>query len=129
MVGGLPNERLCMVKENYWQVYYSERGLKTGLREFQTESEACEYFLEKMKRYLKKRNNINYLELYIICFGNGELIEIILLFSPNMMMESRGFKYRFLNLYIKKTWLMKLINMLNRKGLFNLNQYGTTIRV
>lgn len=55
MVGGLPNERLCMVKASYWQVYYSEKGLKTGLREFQTESEACEYFLEKMKRYMKKK--------------------------------------------------------------------------
>lgn len=28
MIGGLPNERLCIVKEEMWQVYYSERGKK-----------------------------------------------------------------------------------------------------
>lgn len=53
MSGGLPNERLCIVKENSWQVYYSERGQKTGLRTFPTETEACEYFLKKMRRYAK----------------------------------------------------------------------------
>lgn len=53
MVGGLPNEKLCIVKENTWQIYYSERGRKSGLKEFKTESQACEYFLEKMKRYAK----------------------------------------------------------------------------
>ncbi len=52
-VGGLPNEKLCIVKEDKWQIYYSERGRKTGLKEFKSESEACEYFLEKMKRYAK----------------------------------------------------------------------------
>ena len=26
MVGGLPNEKLCIAKEDKWQVYYSERG-------------------------------------------------------------------------------------------------------
>ena len=30
MVGGLPNEKLCLVKEDTWQVYYSERGNKSG---------------------------------------------------------------------------------------------------
>ncbi|MBE6033498.1 hypothetical protein [Aminipila sp.] len=53
MSGGLPNEKLCIVKEDVWQVYYSERGNKSGLKEFQTESEACEYFLKKMKRYAR----------------------------------------------------------------------------
>ena len=51
MIGGLPNEKLCIVHEETWQVYYSERGRKTGLKEFKTETEACEYFLEKLKRY------------------------------------------------------------------------------
>jgi hypothetical protein len=53
MKGGLPNEQLCITKEDLWQVYYSERGHKTGLKEFQTESEACEYFFRKVKRYAK----------------------------------------------------------------------------
>lgn len=51
MIGGLPNERLCIVKEEIWQVYYSERGKKVGQRFFETEEEACEYFWEKIKRY------------------------------------------------------------------------------
>lgn len=43
--GGLPNEAYTL---NYtgsiWEVYYSERGLKSGLKVFQNEHEACEYF-------------------------------------------------------------------------------------
>ncbi|MBN9647735.1 hypothetical protein J0L31_12120 [Terrisporobacter glycolicus] len=46
--GGLPNEKYCL---NYlivkkWQVYYSERGVKTGLKEFDSEDEACNYLYE-----------------------------------------------------------------------------------
>lgn len=51
MTGGLPNERLCIVNEKMWQVYYSERGKKVGHKFFETEEEACEYFYKKMKRY------------------------------------------------------------------------------
>ena len=54
MVGGLPNEKLCIAKEDKWQVYYSERGRKSGLNLFETESEACGFFLQKMKRYARK---------------------------------------------------------------------------
>lgn len=53
MVGGLPNERLCLVKncDKKWEIYYSERGRKSGLKLFESEEEACEYFLRKMSRY------------------------------------------------------------------------------
>ena len=51
MTGGLPNERLCIVQGEMWQVYYSERGKKVGQKFFKTEEEACEYFYEKLKRY------------------------------------------------------------------------------
>lgn len=51
MAEGLPNEKLCIVKENKWQVYYSERGCKTGLKEFEQETEACEYFCDLAKNY------------------------------------------------------------------------------
>ena len=44
----------CIAKEDKWQVYYSERGSKSGLKLFETESEACEFFLRKMKRYARK---------------------------------------------------------------------------
>ena len=51
MIGGLPNERLCLVEDEMWQVYYSERGKKVGQKFFENEEEACEYFYGKMKRY------------------------------------------------------------------------------
>lgn len=44
MIGGFPNEKLCIVKEESWQVYYSERGHKSGLKIFDTETDACEFF-------------------------------------------------------------------------------------
>ena len=49
--GGLPNEKLCIVNDGGWCVYYSERGHKAGLKYFETESAACEYFYNKMKKY------------------------------------------------------------------------------
>ena len=51
MIGGLPNEKLCIVKNDKWEVYYSERGKKTGMKLFETEADACEYFLKKVKKY------------------------------------------------------------------------------
>jgi hypothetical protein len=33
-----------------WFVYYSERGLESGRKDFATESEACEYFLNWLRR-------------------------------------------------------------------------------
>jgi len=45
--GGLPNEKYVMSHENgKWQVYYSERGIKTNYREFNIESDACDYMLK-----------------------------------------------------------------------------------
>jgi hypothetical protein len=44
--GGLPNERLCIAScPDGWEVYYSERGYKSGRQVFQDESSACDYFL------------------------------------------------------------------------------------
>lgn len=43
--GGLPNESFCLNKEDdVWEVYYSERGVKSQLKRFESEEEACEYF-------------------------------------------------------------------------------------
>ncbi|GAB2808365.1 hypothetical protein [Ferruginibacter profundus] len=40
--GGLPNEAYCLNKvEDGWEVYYSERGNKSGLRKFTNEMDAC----------------------------------------------------------------------------------------
>jgi hypothetical protein len=48
--GGYPNE--CYVlsgADPIWSVYYSERGLETGLKQFSSEEEACEYLLKLLR--------------------------------------------------------------------------------
>ena len=45
--GGLPNEAFCLQKGNdNWEVYYSERGRKSGLKLFTSEDEACKAIFE-----------------------------------------------------------------------------------
>lgn len=52
--GGLPGERLCLGQtETGWEVYYSERGLKSGLKHFDTEQDACGYFYNRLRTILK----------------------------------------------------------------------------
>ena len=48
--GGLPNERYVFSQETggRWDVYYSERGQKSGLRSFDSESAACQFFLDHL---------------------------------------------------------------------------------
>ncbi|MCG8710641.1 hypothetical protein JHU04_003937 [Brenneria sp. 4F2] len=47
--GGLPNEKLCLEHENgFWVVYYSERGVKTGMISFLRECEACKYIYDQI---------------------------------------------------------------------------------
>lgn len=50
--GGLPNEQMCIEqRDDRWRVYYSERGLRSGLREFDSEAEACAYLLAEVRRW------------------------------------------------------------------------------
>jgi hypothetical protein len=50
LAGGLPNEANCIeFLVDKWRVYYSERGGRTGLKTFDTESEACLYFLKEIE--------------------------------------------------------------------------------
>jgi hypothetical protein len=44
--GGLPRQALCLNKTEggKWEVYYSERGRKTGLVTFANEEEAADFF-------------------------------------------------------------------------------------
>jgi hypothetical protein len=45
--GGLPNEAFCLNKEDeIWEVYYSERGIKSQLKQFHSEDEAYNYFYQ-----------------------------------------------------------------------------------
>ncbi len=49
--GGNHNERYEIDQSNgVWIVYYSERGLKSGKIEFSSESEACTYLLEILRK-------------------------------------------------------------------------------
>ncbi len=51
--GGLPNEALCISRhEDNWEIYYSERGKKTNLMIFNTESEACECFYKRLLKMI-----------------------------------------------------------------------------
>lgn len=53
--GGYPNEAFCLINtEDGWEVYYSERGQKSGYRRFSSESEACEYMERKLMKYARK---------------------------------------------------------------------------
>jgi len=47
--GELPNEQYCITQSaEGWEVYYSERGNKSGLKVFKNEEAACEYFFEEV---------------------------------------------------------------------------------
>ena len=47
MTGGLPNERLCIVNEKMWQVYYSERGKKVGLNFLKLKKKPVNIFIKR----------------------------------------------------------------------------------
>ncbi len=51
--GGLPNEAYCLNQDkNIWEVYYSERGQKSMLKQFEFENEACDYFYKLLIQML-----------------------------------------------------------------------------
>lgn len=46
-----PNEAYSIFwNGSEWEVYYSERGKKRGIKKFKDESEACEHFLKQISR-------------------------------------------------------------------------------
>lgn len=52
--GGFPNEVFCLGEGNgKWEIYYSERGSKSGLKIFDKEEEACQYFYDWLIKTLK----------------------------------------------------------------------------
>lgn len=50
--GGLPDEAYCIESQSdgRWAVYYSERGVKSGLLTFSNEEEACSYLLQEISK-------------------------------------------------------------------------------
>ncbi len=54
--GGLPSEAYCLDKHgSFWEVYYSERGIKSGLKKFEFEEQACDYLYELIIHAHKQR--------------------------------------------------------------------------
>lgn len=50
------DEALCMLKEKgIWEVFYSERGLKTNLQTFESEFDACDHFFERITKWFSKK--------------------------------------------------------------------------
>jgi hypothetical protein len=48
--GGHSPECLTLARRgNVWSVYYSEHGIESGKRDFESEDSACEYFLEVLR--------------------------------------------------------------------------------
>jgi hypothetical protein len=49
--GAGQDERYCLRElHSVWSVYYSERGLQSGKKDFGSESEACDYFLQLLRK-------------------------------------------------------------------------------
>lgn len=47
--GGFCDECLCMEELNdVWHVFYAERGLRSGEREFDTEDDACQFMAQRL---------------------------------------------------------------------------------
>lgn len=80
--GGLPNERLCLIKtETGWQVYYSEHGEKNGIKFFDTEDGACSYFykelqhawaIQEARQYLSK-NIVEFEDCFVVLFFDDHI--------------------------------------------------------
>lgn len=45
---GRTDERFCLQCNNKWEVYFSERGIKTTDLIFDTEEEACQYIFKAL---------------------------------------------------------------------------------
>ena len=55
LMGGFPNERFCLNEDHgNWEVYYSEHGLKTQLKRFHLENDACEYLYNQLLKVFGK---------------------------------------------------------------------------
>ena len=47
---GFPDEKLCIVEleDGTWQVFFSERGRKFDVMDFNSEADACDYFAREL---------------------------------------------------------------------------------
>lgn len=53
--GGFQNDTYCIerLKGGRWRTYFSERGTRSEVEQFDTEATACEYFLEWIEDAMK----------------------------------------------------------------------------
>ncbi len=77
LVGGLPNEALCLsrLSESKWVTYYSERGIKSNLMTHSTEDIACRFFLSMILpnfRGISRDNSDFFSEAVQQYFGVGQ---------------------------------------------------------
>ncbi len=51
LTGGLPNEAYCIeqIGDGQWRTYYSERGGRSSLKEFESEVLACQDFYDRLR--------------------------------------------------------------------------------
>lgn len=81
--GGFPNEAYCLNHiGDVYEVYYSERGQKSELKSFGTESEACKYLFESII-IMMKRNGMDKTN------GNNELKWVECDAGPHILLEKR----------------------------------------
>ena len=51
LTGGHPNEAYVLDFDGrHWNVYYSERGIESGTRDFTSEADACDYLYKVLIR-------------------------------------------------------------------------------
>jgi hypothetical protein len=64
--GDFPNDAFVLSKnETNWSIYYAERGLKMNEIFFETENEACDYFIKKCLPLIKKSSDsVKYIRGY-----------------------------------------------------------------
>lgn len=55
--GWTTSEMMCIeYKKKHWEVYYSERGSRCGVKTFRKENEACKYFYDMVMQDFKQHN-------------------------------------------------------------------------
>lgn len=57
--GGMANDTLCLAQEDgRWCVYYTERGARFDEQWFDSEDEACEYALSRLRSLRKSQSRL-----------------------------------------------------------------------
>ncbi len=75
--GGLPNESYCFNEQNgVWEVYYSERGTKSNLKAFNSETEACEYSYTSLIEMLKGHFRLGRLFYFISLIAHRFYVQL-----------------------------------------------------